>query len=408
VVRPRRSLAEDLIRGDALGDALERQLAPLRRGPLREGAFPSRLHDERVASILGIALGVSFLICFLTGLVSHFAQHPLDLGFLSMPASPSWLYAFTQGLHVATGIATFPLLTAKLWTAYPHLFTWPPLRNLTDGLERVLVAVLIAASIFQLFTGLLNTAHWYLWTFDFTVAHYWTAWIVFGALLVHIGAKLGVVRRALRRGVARAPEPPGPGLSRRGFLGAVGLASAAVTVTTVGQTLGPLRGLDLLAPRDPADGPQGFPVNKSAAGAGVLHSATNPAFALSIGGRGTRAMTLSLAQLRALPQHEATLPIACVEGWSAQVHWRGVRVRDLLALAGAPDDAQVVVQSLQKHSIYGQSRLNQPHVRHPDTLLALSVNGEDLHIDHGYPVRLIAPNRPGVQQTKWVHRVVVV
>ena len=33
--------------------------------------------------------------------------------------------------------------------------------------------------------------------------------------------------------------------------------------------------------------------------------------------------------------------------------------------------------------------------------LALRVNGETLHIDHGYPCRLIAPNRPGVMQTKW-------
>jgi DMSO/TMAO reductase YedYZ molybdopterin-dependent catalytic subunit len=44
----------------------------------------------------------------------------------------------------------------------------------------------------------------------------------------------------------------------------------------------------------------------------------------------------------------------------------------------------------------------------PDTLLALELNGEPLDLDHGFPVRLIGPNRPGVQQTKWVGRVVVV
>ena len=43
----------------------------------------------------------------------------------------------------------------------------------------------------------------------------------------------------------------------------------------------------------------------------------------------------------------------------------------------------------------------------PDTLLALELNGEALDLDHGYPVRLIAPDRPGVLQTKWIHRVVV-
>jgi len=40
-------------------------------------------------------------------------------------------------------------------------------------------------------------------------------------------------------------------------------------------------------------------------------------------------------------------------------------------------------------------------------MLALELNGAPLHIDHGFPVRLIGPNRPGVQQTKWVTSVVV-
>ena len=46
-----------------------------------------------------------------------------------------------------------------------------------------------------------------------------------------------------------------------------------------------------------------------------------------------------------------------------------------------------------------------PHVRSPLTLLATRLNGQVLDADHGYPVRLIAPDRPGVLQTKWVQRV---
>jgi DMSO/TMAO reductase YedYZ molybdopterin-dependent catalytic subunit len=41
------------------------------------------------------------------------------------------------------------------------------------------------------------------------------------------------------------------------------------------------------------------------------------------------------------------------------------------------------------------------------TLLALRVNGEVLHPDHGFPCRIIAPSRPGVLQTKWVTRLEV-
>ena len=44
----------------------------------------------------------------------------------------------------------------------------------------------------------------------------------------------------------------------------------------------------------------------------------------------------------------------------------------------------------------------------PRTLLALELHGERLDLDHGYPARLIAPNRPGVPQTKWVRRLEIV
>ena len=77
------------------------------------------------------------------------------------------------------------------------------------------------------------------------------------------------------------------------------------------------------------------------------------------------------------------------------------------ASAGAASDAEVRVHSLQRRRLYRFSDLNHWHAHDPDTLLALAVNGEALDIDHGYPLRLIGPNRPGVQQTKWVTRLVV-
>ncbi len=367
----------------------------------------SRLHDERIAAILGVALGIAFLTCLATGLISHFAQHPADIGFLSMPAAPAWLYRFTQGLHVASGIAAIPLLVAKLWTVFPKLFIWPPVRDVAHLIERLSLVPLVAGSIFMLMTGLINTSSWAPWTFNFTAAHFWTALITIGALITHIGAQLPVTRRALSRDEARAPEPPGSGLSRRGMLISVAAAAGVATLTTVGQTIRPLRELALLAPRHPDMGPQGIPVNKSAVGARVVDAAMSSDYTLTLVGRDGQERILTLDELRALPRHDAELPIACVEGWSASARWSGVRVRDLAAMVGAPDGAEVVVRSLQKAGAYSHSRLNAPHVRHDDTLLALEVNGEPLHIDHGFPARLIAPNRPGVQQTKWVARVEV-
>lgn len=180
-----------------------------------------------------------------------------------------------------------------------------------------------------------------------------------------------------------------------------------MTVTTVGQTLRPLVPLDLLAPRDPTSGlnPQGVPVNKSAAGAGITDRAVGAAYRLRVDGVGiARPLTLTLADLRAMPQHAAHLPIACVEGWSAGGHWRGVRVRDLLARAGAAPGGSARVHSIQQGGNYSVSEVNAIQVADGDTLLALELNGAPLHIDHGYPLRLIGPARPGVLQTKWIAR----
>ena len=231
--------------------------------------------------------------------------------------------------------------------------------------------------------------------------HYYVGWVAIGSIALHVAVKAPVIAAAFRD---RREQPP-EGLSRRGFLLAVGGAVAAVTVATVGQTLRPLSPLALLAPRRPDIGPQGLPVNRTAEGARVEQSARDPGYRLAVSG--PRPYALGLAELRALPQHEATLPITCVEGWSASARWRGVRLRDLLDRAGAPAGASARVVSLERDGIYRESVVDSAHATDELTLLALELNGEPLALDHGFPVRLIAPNRPGVLQTKWVSRVEV-
>jgi len=163
----------------------------------------------------------------------------------------------------------------------------------------------------------------------------------------------------------------------------------------------------VLAQREPSDGPQSLPVNKSAAAARVRDAATSAEYRLTVEGSVTTPLSLSLSDLHAMPSTEANLPITCVEGWSRGASWRGVAMRDLLAMAGARDGAAVTVESLERASRYRRSNLTHDQAQDRDALLALELNGEELHLDHGFPVRLIAPNRPGVLQTKWVTKVVV-
>jgi DMSO/TMAO reductase YedYZ molybdopterin-dependent catalytic subunit len=389
----------------------------LRHGPLRPGAFRSALHDERTASLVGTALGVAFATAFVTGMISHELQHPAS--WWPLPTRPVWFYRFTQGLHVASGLASIPLLLAKLWTVYPRLFAWPPATSVLHGLERLSIFVLISGAIFELVTGLLNIVQWYPWQFYFTNAHYLVAWVTFGALLLHVAVKAPAIARGLGNSGAEAPAdgapgtepgPPGPGrrrgaVSRRAMLTAIGVAVGAVTATTIGESVTSLRSVDVLAPRYPTFGPQGVPINRTAKQAQVETTALDSGWRLSV--TGPRPYELSLAELSALPQHTAQLPIACVEGWSVNASWTGVRMVDLLNRVGAPAGAQVQVISLERSGSYRTMLMPHEYARDPLTLLALRLHGQPLSLDHGYPARIIAPARPGVLQTKWVSRIEV-
>ncbi len=379
---------------------------PPARGPFREGTFTSPRHDERTAAVLGIALGVAFTVCLATGMWSYLVQHPPS--WFTPPGRPAGLYRVTQGLHVVTGLASIPLLLAKLWVVLPRFFAWPPVPGAAAAVERLALLPLVGGSLFLVVSGVANINLWYPWSFNFPTAHRWVAWITIGALVVHVGAKASTARAVLSRGgEPGTPADPSVVAGRRRFLAGVAGASGLVALLSAGQTVEPLSRLALLAPRRPDIGPQGFPVNRTARAAGVEAAATDPAFRLVVRGRVRRELRLSVDELRSLPQREAVLPIACVEGWSASRRWRGVAVRDLLAAAGAPEGAAVRVRSLQRRRAFRASDLHPGEVADPDTLLALDVEGEPLALDHGAPVRLIAPNRPGVLQTKWVRELEV-
>src|ERR687892_2389666 len=93
-------------------------------GPFRREFWRSPLRGPWLTSFLGSALLPLIVICAITGFLSHVAYYP-NLGDNSVagpgglhfyllpfdwPTSPTWLYAFTQGLHVVSGVAAIPIL----------------------------------------------------------------------------------------------------------------------------------------------------------------------------------------------------------------------------------------------------------------------------------------------------------
>jgi len=392
-----------------------------------------------LTSVFGAALLVALPIVIVTGLLSYIAYAPqlnqaipADVGWLHLPVfdwptTPSWLYRLNQGLHVGLGLIIIPIVLAKLWSVIPRLFDWPPARSLAQLIERVSLLMLVGGILFELVTGVLNIQYDYIFGFSFYTAHYYGVWVFSAGFLVHVGIKLPKMVSSLRarslRETLRAtradtvPEPPDADglvaaepdpatISRRGALALVGGGSALVAVLTVGQTLGgPIRPLAFLLPRgrDLGDGPNDFEINRTATAAALAAADVGAGWRLALAGGAPR--TLDRAALLAMPQHTAVLPIACVEGWSTSQSWTGVRLRDLATLAGVPTPQSAHVQSLERTGAFNQASLQANQVLHPDSLLALRVNGVDLSIDHGFPARIIVPALPGVHNTKWVRSI---
>lgn len=212
--------------------------------------FGGRLHDPRTATVVGRLLGLAIFVCFVTGVLSHYLQEPP--GWLSghLPTRPVWGYRFSQGLHVISGIAAVPLLLVKLWTVYPRLFVWPPVKSPAHAAERLSIAVLVSATLLEVFMGLLNTLQWYVWPFSFRQVHWALAWVIVGSLLVHLAVKAPLIAEHWRRSAGPQPGPhPHQAVStaaagrdeldRRSLLRGVAIAVGAVTVVTAGQSVTP-------------------------------------------------------------------------------------------------------------------------------------------------------------------------
>jgi DMSO/TMAO reductase YedYZ molybdopterin-dependent catalytic subunit len=121
---------------------------------------------------------------------------------------------------------------------------------------------------------------------------------------------------------------------------------------------------------------------------------------LRVGGLVAEDLTLDVDDLA--PDATDRVLLDCTSGWYTVQDWRGVRLGDLLDEAGIDDGARwVVVRSVTGY------RWSFPLSEARDLLLATHVGGERLSHGHGFPIRLVAPDRRGFQWVKWVESVEV-
>ena len=131
-------------------------------------------------------------------------------------------------------------------------------------------------------------------------------------------------------------------------------------------------------------------------------------YRLPITGLVDHPQTFTLRQLRALATLDEITRHDCVEGWSVVGAWRGVALGSLLKLVRPKPQARYVIMYSYDHDgdgtqFYGSLDLTQ--AAHPQTMLALDLNGKPIDAAHGAPVRLRIPTQLGYKSTKWIRNI---
>jgi DMSO/TMAO reductase YedYZ molybdopterin-dependent catalytic subunit len=127
-------------------------------------------------------------------------------------------------------------------------------------------------------------------------------------------------------------------------------------------------------------------------------------WALTVTGLVQRPLSLSLAELRALPARTQITRHDCVEGWSAIGQWTGPQLGGLLRTAGLQPHARYAVfhcADTLGDSLYYES-IDLFDAFHPQTILAHTMNGQPLGVAHGAPIRLRVERQLGYKQAKYV------
>ena len=125
---------------------------------------------------------------------------------------------------------------------------------------------------------------------------------------------------------------------------------------------------------------------------------------LEVGGMVSRPMSLSLENLRKLPQRTQITRHDCVEGWSAIGEWTGPQLATILEAAGVSEDANFIVfrcaDTLGSHKYY--ESVDMIDAMHPQTIIAHLLNGENLPIKNGAPLRMRIEKQLGYKHPKYL------
>lgn len=123
---------------------------------------------------------------------------------------------------------------------------------------------------------------------------------------------------------------------------------------------------------------------------------------LQVDGMVSRPRSFSIAELKSHPTRSQITQLICEEGWSYIAEWTGVPLAHVLDVAGVLPEARYAVYYSMDDGI---DAIDMDEARHPQTLVGYGMNGGDIPVGHGGPLRLRVPKQLGYKNLKFLNRV---
>ncbi|HSY01699.1 MAG TPA: molybdopterin-dependent oxidoreductase [Acidobacteriaceae bacterium] len=123
---------------------------------------------------------------------------------------------------------------------------------------------------------------------------------------------------------------------------------------------------------------------------------------LQVDGMVARPTTFSMSDLRSLPTHSQITEVVCEEGWSYVAEWLGTPLHGVLDEVGVLPQARYIVYFSSQKDWWDS--VDMADALHPQTFLTMGMNGGDLPVGFGGPIRMRVPRQLGYKSVKYITR----
>jgi DMSO/TMAO reductase YedYZ molybdopterin-dependent catalytic subunit len=126
---------------------------------------------------------------------------------------------------------------------------------------------------------------------------------------------------------------------------------------------------------------------------------------LAVDGMVERPGSFSLADLKQYPSRSQITLLACEEGWSYIAEWIGAPLHHVLDAVGVHPKARYIVYCSIEPGWWDS--IDMVDALHPQTFLAYGLNGGELPVGNGGPLRMRVPRQLGYKSVKFINRLTV-